>query len=52
LGETGRNGLTIAEDYINTNNLLHGRKIKFIFSDGLGIPKTSINELILNSVIK
>jgi branched-chain amino acid transport system substrate-binding protein len=46
LGETGRNGLSIAEDYINTNDLLYsGQKIKFVFSDGMGVPKTSINAL-------
>ena len=46
LGETGKNGLSLAESYINSNKLLHnGYQIKFIYGDGTGIPRTSINAL-------
>ncbi|MCL2645575.1 MAG: ABC transporter substrate-binding protein [Phycisphaerales bacterium] len=46
LGETGKNGLTLAENYINTNHLLNnGQQVKFVLSDGAGVPKTSINAL-------
>lgn len=45
LGETGKNGLTLAQEYINQKKLLKGKEIKFIFGDGMGIPKNSINAL-------
>lgn len=46
LGESGKNGLLLAEQFINDNDLLKGnKKIKFIFSDGMGIPEKSINAL-------
>ncbi len=46
LGESGKNGLLLAEQFINDNDLLKdNKKVKFVFSDGMGIPKNSINAL-------
>lgn len=46
LGESGKNGLLLAEQFINENDLLKdNKKVKFVFSDGMGIPKNSINAL-------
>lgn len=45
LGETGKNGLTLAQEYINQKKLLKGKVIEFVFGDGMGIPKNSINAL-------
>ena len=45
LGETGKNGLAIAQDYINQNHILKDGQIEFVLGDGMGIPKSSINAL-------
>lgn len=45
LGETGKNGLTIAQDFINKKKLLKDKEIEFVFGDGMGIPTNSINAL-------
>ena len=46
MGETGKTGLTLAQEYINENKMLkNGERIKFVFSDGMGGAKTSLNAL-------
>lgn len=40
LGESGRTGLLLAEEYINSKN---DRKIKIFFEDGMANPTSSIN---------
>lgn len=46
LGESGQNGLILAQKYINDENLLKGgKKIEFVFEDGKGIPAISISAL-------
>ncbi len=51
LGETGQNALSFAQKYINRNKLLtNGAKLKFVFKDGMGIPKNSINAV--NSLLE
>ncbi|MDR1601698.1 MAG: ABC transporter substrate-binding protein [Tannerella sp.] len=41
LGESGRTGLLLAEEYINSKN--NNKKIKFLFEDGKANPTASIN---------
>jgi branched-chain amino acid transport system substrate-binding protein len=42
LGESGKNGLLMARDYINSKE---GKKIEIVFEDGQGKPASSINAL-------
>ena len=45
LGETGKNGLLFAQDYINNQHLLKGGKLEIILEDGMGDQTTSIKAL-------